>query len=82
VAQVNAWARATRADATRLRNESQELRFVLRRNLAGSRRRLSEAQRALDTAKVRRTIPCASPWSGLDWLLDDESLETILLPVD
>jgi hypothetical protein len=82
VAQVNAWARATRADATRLRNESQGLKFVLRGNLARSRQRLGEAQLAADTVRARRAIPHASPWSGLHWLLEDESLETILLPVD
>lgn len=82
MAQVNDSARAARADATRLRHESQELRFAVRGNLARSRQRLGKAQLEADRARARRAVPHASPWSGLHWLLEDESLETILLPVD
>lgn len=73
-------ARAARDDATRLRSESLELKLAVRGNLARSRDALGEAQ--LETESGRRAIPCASPWSGLHWLVDDESLERILLPID
>jgi hypothetical protein len=82
VVEVRADARAARGDAARLRTEALELKLALRGNLARSRTRLAEAHAAAETARARRAIPCASPWSGLHWLLEDESLETILLPVD
>jgi hypothetical protein len=81
VAEVSA-ARAARADAGRLRSEALELKLALRGNLASSRDRLARAQLETDRARARRAIPHASPWSGLHWLLEDESLERTLLPVD
>jgi hypothetical protein len=44
--------------------------------------RTATAEAAVATLKERRAIPFASPWSGLHWLLDDESLERILLSLD
>jgi hypothetical protein len=82
LAAVNAAARAARGDATRLRRETQELKLVLHGNLVRSRLRLEKAQMEANKARARRATPCASPWSGLDWLLEDDSLEQILLPVD
>ena len=82
MAEVRSAARAARADASRLRNQAQGLKFAVRGKLARSRQQLGEAQMTADTVRARRAVPCASPWSGLHWLLEDESLETILLPVD
>jgi hypothetical protein len=82
VAQVNAAAREARGDAARLRDEANELKLAVRSNLVRSRQRLGKAQLETDRARARRAVPCASPWSGLPWLLEDESLERILLPVD
>jgi hypothetical protein len=79
---VRRTARAARDDATRLRSESLELKLAVRSNLARSRDRLGKAQLEAERARARRAIPCASPWSGLHWLLDHESLERILLPID
>ena len=79
---MNAAARAARDDASRLRSESLELKLAVRSNLARSRNRLGKAQLETERARARRAIPHASPWSGLHWLLEDESLERILLPVD
>ena len=82
MAAVTVAARAARDDASRLRSESLGLKLAVRGNLAGSRDRLEKAQLETDRARARRAIPHASPWSGLHWLLEDESLERILLPVD
>lgn len=79
---MNAAARAARDDASRLRSESLELKLAVRSNLARSRNRLGKAQLETERARARRAIPHASLWSGLHWLLEDESLERILLPVD
>jgi hypothetical protein len=82
VAAVSAAAREARGDAARLRAEAQVLKLAMRGNLLCSRQRLLKAQLETDRARARRAIPCASPWSGLSWLLEDESLERILLPID
>jgi hypothetical protein len=82
MAEVTVAARAARGDAARLRNETQELKLSVRGNLARSRKRLGKAQLETDRARARRAVPCASPWSGLQWLLEDDSLERILFPVD
>ncbi len=82
MAEVSAAARAARDDASRLRSESLELKLAVRSNVARSRERLGKGQLETDRARARRAIPHASPWSGLHWLLEDESLERILLPVD
>ena len=82
MAEVTAAARAARGDAARLRTETMELKLAVRGNLVRSRERLGEAEQQRDRARARRAIPCASPWSGLHWLLEDESLERILFPVD
>lgn len=79
---MNAAARAARDDASRLRSESLELKLAVRSNLARSRNRLGKAQLETERGRARRAIPHASPWSGLHWLLEDESLERVLLPVD
>jgi hypothetical protein len=73
-------ARAARAEAERLRRESAELRLALRWNkqIAGARTR----QAATVAAGVRRQVPMASPWSGLLWLREDDSLDQILVPLD
>ena len=82
MAEVKVAAREARGDAARLRNEAEELKFVLRGNLARSREGLGKAQMEADRARARRAVPCASPWSGLHWLLEDESLERALVPLD
>ena len=75
-------ARAARIDASRLGSESQELRRVMRANLARSRQQLDTAQIQTNQARARRAIPSASPWSGLEWCHEDEQLGRVLVPLD
>ena len=70
--------RSARADAQRLRAEPSDPEFTLRLGSA----RMERSQAAAEAARVRRSIPHASPWSGLQWLSDDEALHTVLVPVD
>jgi hypothetical protein len=82
MAEVTTAAQAARNDAARLRSETQKLKLAVRGNLVRSRRRLGKAQLETDRARTRRAVPSASPWSGLHWSLEDDSLERILFPVD
>jgi hypothetical protein len=82
MAEVNVAARAARGNATRLQNDAEELKLVVLGNLACSRQRLGVAQMEAHRAHARRAVPRASPWSGLHWLLEDDSLDRILLPLD
>jgi len=43
---------------------------------------MATATEVVAVARARRSIPVASPWSGLHWLLEHDSLERILLPLD
>ena len=82
MAEVTAAALEARCDAALLRIETEELKLSVRGNLARSRQRLCKAQLETDRARARRAARCASPWSELHWLIEDESLERTLLPVD
>jgi hypothetical protein len=82
VAPLTAAARAARIDAKRLRSESNGLKLAVRGNLARSREGLGRAQVEAEKARVRRAIPFASPWSGLEWCCEDEQLNSVLVPVD
>ena len=82
MAPLSSAAHEARTDATRLRNEAQELKLAMRGNLARTRERLDRAQVQAETARARRAIPCASPWSGLEWCREDEQLGRVLVPLD
>jgi hypothetical protein len=82
VASLTVAAEAALCDARRLRSEAKGLRLAARRNVAYSRERLDTAQLEADRAQARRAIPCASPWSGLVWCLEDAQLGRVLVPVD
>ena len=75
-------ARSARQEARRLRSDSAGLKLVMGSRTRTVETRTATAEAAVATLKERRAIPFASPWSGLHWLLDDESLERILLPLD
>jgi hypothetical protein len=75
-------ARSARADAQRLRADTDGLKLTLRASSRASKARIERAKAAAEIARVRRAVPCASPWSGLRWLRDDEALHTALVPVD
>jgi O-glycosyl hydrolase len=75
-------ARAARAEARRLRIDSAGLRFAARATAQTGETRIARATQQASVTRARRAIPIASPWSGLAWLRDDESLERILLPID
>ena len=82
MAPLSSAAHEARTDATRLRNEAQELKLAMRGNLARTRERLDRAQVQAETARARRAIPSASPWSGLEWCREDEQLGRVLVPLD
>jgi hypothetical protein len=75
-------AHAARVDAKRLRNEACGLKLSVRGNLACSRERLGKAQVEADRARARCAIPLGSPWSGLEWIREDEQLGRVLVPID
>ena len=75
-------ARSARKESRRLRSDMGELRLTMRSNRRIAERRLATAATVMAVTRARRAIPCASPWSGLHWLLEDDALERILLPVD
>jgi hypothetical protein len=75
-------ARAAREQSQRLRSDSAGLKLVMRSRTRAAETQAAEAGEAVAALQARRAIPLASPWSGLDWLLEDDSLEHILLPVD
>jgi len=81
VAPLSYEARAARVDATRLRSEAQELKLIMRGNLACSRKQLGKAQRETDRAQARRVEPLPSPWSELRWTPPYETLELTLVPL-
>jgi hypothetical protein len=82
VAPLTSAARAARNDASRLRSEAVGLRLAVRANVARSHERLERAQAQTERARARRAIPCASPWSGLEWFRDDDHLGRVLVPID
>lgn len=75
-------AHSARIDARRLRGEARGLKMAVRANVIRTRERLDRAQMEADRARARRAVPCASPWSGLEWLRDDEQLRRVLVPLD
>jgi hypothetical protein len=79
VAPLSAEAQAARAEASRLRNEAQALKLVVRVNLACSRERLGAAHIAFDRAQAE---PLPSPWSELRWNETYAMLDRTLVPVD
>ena len=82
MASLTTTARAARVDAARLRNEAKELKLAVRGNVARSRERVDRAKAQAGRARMQRAAPCGSPWSGLEWLRDDEKLGRVLVPLD
>jgi hypothetical protein len=81
VAALNDSAAAARGDARRLRGEMQELRLLVRGNVARSHERLGRAQAEAEKAQARRLEPLPSPWSELRWTQTYETLERTLVPL-
>jgi hypothetical protein len=81
MAPLSAAARAARADAVRLRTETQVLKFQVRGSLARSRERLGTAQAQTHRARAKRFEPWPSPWSELYWTQSYETLERTLVPL-
>ncbi len=75
-------ARAARKEARRVCTDSGQLRLVARSNTRLVETRMARAAAAMAVTRQRLAIPVASPWSGLAWLREDESLERILVPLD
>jgi hypothetical protein len=75
-------ARAARDDAQQLRTDALGLRFAARRGVRSSHAAITAAAVTATSARARRTSPIVSPWSGLAWLADVESIERVLVPVD
>jgi len=74
-------ARAARVEANRLRRESRELRFSLRRSAARSRERLEAAEAAMNRVQARRQEALPSPWSTLCWSYDDATVARVLVSI-
>jgi hypothetical protein len=79
---LSAEAEAARAEASRLRNEAQALKLVVRVNLACSRERLGAAHGEFDRAQAEQVEPVPSPWSDLPWIETYATLDRTLVPVD
>jgi len=75
-------ARSARRESARLRSEGAELKLTMRARSRTARERTAKTEATAATLCARRAVPFASPWSGLQWLFEDEALERILLPVD
>lgn len=82
MAALNAHAEAARVEARLARTHSQELKLVVRGNLARSRERLGKARAESDKAQARRLAPLPSPWSDLFWTETYETLDRTLVPID
>ena len=74
-------AAAARGDARRLRGQTQELRQLVRGNVARSHERLGLAQAEAERARARRLEPLPSPWSDLRWTQTYETLDRTLVPL-
>ncbi len=79
---ILATARLARADARRLRADSSQLRLAVRSNARLAETRMARASDAMAVTRERLAVPVASPWSGLRWRREDETLERILMSVD
>lgn len=75
-------ARAARDDAQQLRADSLGLRLSARRGVRRSHAAITAAGLSTTAAQARRAQPVVSPWSGLHWARELESVERVLVPVD
>jgi len=73
-------ARAARAEARRLRVDSQGLRVAVHQNLRVATAGKERAEAA--TARLSGLVPVASPWSRLEWLREVDDLSRVLVLVD
>src|SRR5207247_1372981 len=75
-------AAAARQEARSLRVESSALRLAVRANLEAADRRSHRAEATADAGRrLRLSLFAPSPWSGLPWRRDDETLRTALVPL-
>jgi hypothetical protein len=81
MATLSSEAHAARVDAKRLRNETHELKLVVRGNLARSRKRLNRAMVETERSRACLLEPLPSPWSELRWTRSLETLEKTLVPL-
>jgi hypothetical protein len=83
VALICADARAAREEAGRVQRDSLELRLAVQASKRLTRARTERAAATTAARKDRRrAMTCGSPWSGLEWMRDDEELARVLVPVD
>lgn len=75
-------ARAAREEARQLRSDSIELKLLMRSNSRIAEARTTRAWATAAVARARRSVPMASPWSGLRWLHEDEELNRVLVSID
>jgi hypothetical protein len=73
-------ARSARAEAQRLRADSQGLKVAVRANLRVATAKKARAESM--AARVCSVAPATSPWSRLEWVREDEALSRVLVPVD
>jgi hypothetical protein len=76
-------ARAARTEAERVRSASFELRTAVRRSKRVAHAKTANAAAVAAASEGRRrAMTLASPWSGLEWLREDEDLGRVLVPLD
>jgi hypothetical protein len=72
-------ARSARAEAQRLRADSQGLKVAVRANLRVATAKKARAESM--AARVCSVAPATSPWSRLEWVREDEQLSRVLVPL-
>jgi hypothetical protein len=75
-------ARVAREESKRLRSDTAVLKFAMRSRTRTAEERTAQAEAAAASLNARRATPVTSPWSGLRWLFEDESLDRALVPLD
>lgn len=75
-------ARAVREEARRLRTQTIDLKLSCRARVVITQTTLATAGQTALRLEERRVQPLPSPWSTLDWVYDDRTLRSVLVPVD
>jgi hypothetical protein len=75
-------ARNAREESLRLRTEGAGLKVAMRSRTRTAEERTAQAEATVARLNAWRATPVTSPWSGLCWLFEDESLERALVPLD
>jgi hypothetical protein len=74
-------ARIAREQAQLARSDSMATRRRARQCARVAHARRAKAVKAAAEAR-RSNMPLPSPWSGLEWLREDEQLGRVLVPID